>query len=98
MGLRRAGWVAALVRRDACERPTSARRDELALLAVQAENHRIGVNVNQIAPALNTAILEGRVVELELADLDALRCELRGHIQGLRAAFEGNLAWCDAAS
>lgn len=93
MGLRRSGWVAALVRRHAVGRPTFRRADELALLAIQAEVHRIGINVNQIARALNTATLEGRVQDLQLNELEPLRRELREHLGGLRDAFESNLAY-----
>jgi hypothetical protein len=97
MGLRRASWVAALVRRHAVGRPTLARRGEVAVLAIQAEVHRIGVNVNQIARALNTAVLEGRVLDLELSEVQALQRELRSHLLALRAAFEGNLAYWDVS-
>jgi hypothetical protein len=96
MGLRRAGWVAALVRRHATGRPRFDRSQETALLAIQAELRRIGVNVNQIARAMNTAVMEGRVLETELAYVDDLRRELRGHMLALREAFEGNLAYWDA--
>jgi hypothetical protein len=95
MQLRRAGWVAALVRRHASGRPTFSRAEGVAVLAIQAELRRIGVNVNQIARALNTAVLEGRVLELELADLAALRRELRAHMLALREAVEGNLGYWD---
>jgi hypothetical protein len=91
--LRPAGWVAALVRRHALDRPTLARPDEVLLLAIQAEIRRIGVNVNQIARALNTAVLEGRVLELELGEISALQRELRAHVAALGEAFAGNLAY-----
>ena len=94
-GLRRSAWVAALVRRRVRGRPTFPRPDELALIAMQTELRRIGVNVNQIARAMNTAVLEGRVLAAELAYIDDLRRELRAHIGGLREAFEGNLAYWD---
>jgi hypothetical protein len=93
MGLRRAGWVAALVRRHALGRPTFDRTQEVALLAIQGELRRIGVNVNQIAHAMNTAIMEGRVLALELQSIEDLRRELRGHILAMREAFAGNLAY-----
>lgn len=96
-GLTRSAWVAALVRRRLAGKPTFSRPDELALLAIQAEFRRIGVNVNQIARALNTAVVEGKVVELEVAYLDDLRAEIVGHMTILREAFEGNLAYWDAA-
>lgn len=86
-------WVADLVGRHVRGRPRFSRRDEIALLAIQGEIRRIGVNVNQIARALNTAVLEGRVLDLELAYVEDLRRELRGHLGALREAFEGNLAY-----
>jgi len=96
MGLTRNGWAAAVLRRRLQGRPSFPPRDSEALLAMQAELRRIGVNVNQIARALNTAVLEGQVLDLELSYLDALRTETRAHLLALREAFEGNLAYWDA--
>jgi hypothetical protein len=87
------GWAAALLRHRLHGRPTFRRSDGVALLAIQGEVRRIGVNVNQIARALNTAVMEGKVLDLEVAYLDALRTELRAHVLTLREAFEGNLAY-----
>jgi hypothetical protein len=96
MGLTRNAWVAALIRRRLHAKPSFRRSDELSLAAMQTELRRIGVNVNQIARALNTAVLEGKVLDLELAYLDDLRAEIREHILALREAFEGNLAYWQA--
>lgn len=96
MGLSRNAWAAALVRRRLHARPTFRRSDELSLLAMQAELRRIGVNINQIARALNTAVMEGKVLDLELAYLDDLRAEIRAHMLALHEAFEGNLAYWQA--
>lgn len=93
MGLTPNGWVAALVRSRLHGKPTFRLGDAVALLAIQGELRRIGVNVNQIARALNTAVMEGKVLDLEVAYLDALRTELRAHMFTLREAFEGNLAY-----
>lgn len=93
MALPRAAWAAALVRRHASGQVRFSRAGELSLIAIQGEVRRIGVNVNQIARALNTAVLEGRVLELELADIHALRRELRAHMDALGEAFRGNLAY-----
>ena len=93
MGLTRNAWAAALIRCRLHDRPTFRRPDELSLLAMQAELRRIGVNVNQIARALNTAVMEGKVLDLELAYLEDLRVELRAHLLTLREAFDGNLAY-----
>ena len=93
MALTPSTWVAALVRRHATGRPRFSRPAELSLIAVQVELRRIGVNVNQIARALNTAVLEGRVLDTELTAIDDLRRELRAHMEGLHEAFEGNLSY-----
>jgi hypothetical protein len=96
IGLTPNAWAAAVVRRKLHGRPTFGRPDVMSLLAIQTELRRVGGNVNQIARALNTAVGEGRVLELELAYLDDLRAEIRGHMAGLREAFEGNLDYWDA--
>ncbi len=95
MGLTPNAWVAALVRHRLHGKPTFARREEITLLAIQAEYRRIGVNVNQIARALNTAVSEGKVLDLELAYLENLRTELRAHLFTLRTAFAGVQAYWD---
>lgn len=93
MGLSRARWVAALVRRRLLGKPTFPRADALTLMAIQGELRRVGVNVNQIARALNTAVMEGRVLDSELAWARSLRAEIRDHMTGLREAFDGNMAY-----
>jgi hypothetical protein len=96
IGLTPNAWAAAVVRRRLHGRPTFTRPDMVSLLAIQTELRRVGVNVNQIARALNTAVLEGRVLDLELRYLDDLCAEIRGHMAALREAFEGNLGYWDA--
>lgn len=93
MGLTRSGWVAALVRRRVRHRPTFPRVEELAIFAVRTELRRVGVNINQIARALNTAVMEGSVLDAELAWARSLRSEIRDHMAALGEAFEGNLAY-----
>jgi hypothetical protein len=93
MALTPNGWVAALVRNRLHGTPAFRSEDTHALLAIQSDVRRIGVNVNQIARALNTAVTEGKVLDLEVGYLDALRTELRAHMLTLREAFQGNLAY-----
>lgn len=93
MALTPSSWAAALIRNRLHGKPTFAIAEAGALLAIQGEVRRIGVNVNQIARALNTAVMEGKVLDLEIAYLDNLRTELRAHMFTLREAFEGNLAY-----
>ena len=92
-GLTRNAWAAAVLRRRLRDRPTFARSDAVSLIAIQTELRRIGVNVNQIARALNTAVMEGRVLDLELGELEDLRREMRGHLTSLQSALAGNLAY-----
>jgi len=94
-GMTRSGWLAALARRRLLGVPVFARADAIVLIAAQGELRRIGVNVNQIARALNTAVMEGRVLDLEMASLEDFRREIRGHLWGLREALAGNLAYWD---
>jgi hypothetical protein len=95
-GLTRNAWAAAVLRRRLSGRPTFGAVDARGLIAIQGELRRIGVNVNQIARALNTAVLEGRVLDMQLDAVDDLRRELRAHMTAVREAFAGNLAYWEA--
>ena len=92
MGMTPSAWAAAVIRHRLHGRPTFGRDHEIELIALRAEVRRIGVNVNQIARALNTAVMEGAVLDLELRYLDDLRTELRAHVEAVGEAFAGNLA------
>ncbi|MFB7881454.1 plasmid mobilization relaxosome protein MobC [Brevundimonas diminuta] len=95
-GLSRTQWTVALIRRRLHDRPQLSPTDAGAFIGVQRELRRIGVNVNQIARALNTAVLEGRVLDLEVAQLADFSVEIRAHLDGLQDAFRGNLDyWAD---
>jgi hypothetical protein len=92
-GLSRTQWTVALIRRRLHGRPQFSRLESFALIDVQRELRRIGSNVNQIARALNTAVLEWQVLDLEVAQLAAFQTEIRAHVLGLGEAFQGNLAY-----
>lgn len=93
VGLSRTQWSASLVRRRLEGRPQFTPPEAMALIECRRELRRIGVNVNQIARALNTAVMEGAVLGLEMTQMDAHQAELRGWIEALGAAFDGNLAY-----
>lgn len=95
-GLLRTQWAVMLMRRRLHGRLQLAPPEALALIGVRRELHRIGVNINQIARALNTAVMEGAVLDLEIAQLAAFAAEIRGHLGGLDEAFAGNLAYWSA--
>lgn len=93
MGLTRTQWTVALIRARLHRRPQLSRPEALAFIEVQRELRRIGVNINQIARALNTAVMDGAVLDAEVTQLAAFSDEIRGHLVGVREAFEGNLAY-----
>lgn len=95
-GLLRTQWAAALIRRRLHGRLQLTPPEALALIGVRRELHRIGVNINQIARALNTAVMEGAVLDLEIAQLATFAAEIRGYLGGLDEAFAGNLAYWSA--
>ncbi|MFC7380497.1 plasmid mobilization relaxosome protein MobC [Brevundimonas sp. GCM10030266] len=97
-GLSRTQWSVALIRRRLHDRPQFSRPEALALIEVRRELRRIGVNVNQIARALNTAVMDGAVLDLELAQLGAFQAEISAWVDALGEAFEGNLAYWAPAS
>lgn len=96
-GLSRTQWTVGLIRARLHRRPEFRRSEALTLIEVQRELRRIGVNVNQIARALNTAVMDGVVLDLEIAQLDAFAAEIRGHLGGVRDAVQGNLDYWNPA-
>lgn len=98
MGLSRTQWSMALIRRRLHDRPQFSRPEALALIEVRRELRRIGVNVNQTARALNTAVMDGAVLDLEMAQLGAFRAEISAWVDALGEAFEGNLAYSAPAA
>ncbi|NSX34453.1 plasmid mobilization relaxosome protein MobC [Brevundimonas vesicularis] len=90
-GVRRTTWLTAVVRARLLGRPTLKLDDGHAYMMTHRELNRIGVNLNQIARALNTAVLEGTVLNAEVASVEAARAEIRELVQGLRKAFKGNV-------
>ncbi len=93
VGLSRTQWSVSLIRRRLRDRPQFSRPEALALIEVRRELRRIGVNINQIARALNTAVMEGQVLDLELAQLGAFQAEIAAWVEALGEAFDGNLSY-----
>ena len=95
-GLSRTQWSVALIRRRLHGRPQFSRPESFALIDCRRELRRIGVNLNQIARALNTAVLEGAVLDLETVQLAAFQAEIDAWVAALGEAFEGNLTYWEA--
>ncbi|WP_312405805.1 MobC family plasmid mobilization relaxosome protein, partial [Brevundimonas sp.] len=92
-GHSRTQWAVSLIRARLYRRPQFTRSEAMTIVEVQRELRRIGVNINQIARALNTAVMDGTVLELEVAQLDAFSHEIRAHLTGIRDAIRGDLAY-----
>ncbi len=97
-GLSRTQWSVALIRRRLHDRPQFSRPEALALIEVRRELRRIGVNVNQIARALNTAVMEGAVLDVEVKQLGAFQTEIAAWVDAIGEAFDGNLAYWGSAT
>jgi len=89
--LSRTQWSVALIRARLHRRPQLTPVEAVALIEIRRELRRIGVNINQIARALNTAVMEGQVLDLELAQLGAFQAELGAWVEAMGDAFRGNL-------
>ena len=63
-------------------------RETEALLDLTQQLHAVGGNLNQIARALNTAVMEGQVLDLEMAQLGAFQAEIAAWVEALGEAFD----------
>lgn len=93
LGLARTQWVGHLIRGRLYGRPQLSPPETIALIEIRRELRRIGVNVNQIARALNTAVLEGAVLDLEINQLAAHQAEIAVWVQAVGDALRGNLEY-----
>lgn len=92
-GLSRTQWSLALIRARLSRHPQLTRPEAIALVDIRRELRRIGVNINQIARALNTAVMEGAVLDAETTQIAAFADEIRAYVLALTEAFEGNLRY-----
>ncbi|MGK2255250.1 MAG: hypothetical protein ACI8Y6_000541 [Brevundimonas sp.] len=96
-GLSRTQWSVSLIRRRLHNRPQMTPAERVDLLEVRRELRRIGININQIARALNTAVMEGVVLDLEVVQLAAFQSELAAWVTAIGEGFRGNLSYWDGA-
>jgi hypothetical protein len=88
-GLRRTEWIVALVRRRLSGQPRFTPDAAASLLEVRRDLRRLAVNLREMTEA---SVVEGRCVS---ASVEALRVEVRQHLQRVREAVAGNLAYWD---
>lgn len=97
-GVRRTVWLTALIRARLLRRPTLNGEEMDAYWRAQRELNRIGVNLNQVARAVNVAVLDGSVLKAEQHTINAAVSEIREIAKDIRAAFKGNVAYWDAGA
>lgn len=90
-GLTRAAWVRGLVRARLFNRPVMPVDEDQVYRRAVSELHRIGINLNQIARAMNTAVMEGQLVRSEAQSIEEARKEIRQIAADLRQALNGQL-------
>jgi len=91
MGLHRSSWIAALVHRRASGAPRFSREGELSIIRSHSELRRIAATLSDIG--LHLGKLETAEGHDQAVRLEQLAREVRDHMSGLRAGFEGNLSY-----
>ncbi|WP_439400339.1 plasmid mobilization protein (plasmid) [Bradyrhizobium sp. PMVTL-01] len=89
-GMTRTGWIVALVRSRLGSPIQHSTNEHEALRAIVRELNRIGGNINQIARAANTSLLQGRAVEPDLSAIREAKLVIERELAQLRNALNGN--------
>lgn len=94
-GMTRTGWIVALVRSRLGSPVQHSPDEHAALRAIVRELNRIGGNINQIARAANTSVLQGRAVEPDLSAIQEAKLIIETELAQLRSALNGNADYWD---
>jgi hypothetical protein len=95
-GMTRTGWIVALVRSRLGSPVQHSLEEHAALRAIVRELNRIGGNINQIARAANTSVLQGRAVEPDLSGIREAKTVIELALAQLRGALDGNADYWEA--
>jgi hypothetical protein len=94
-GMTRTGWIVALVRSRLGSPVQHSPEERAALRAIVRELNRIGGNINQIARAANTSVLQRRAVEPDLSAIQEAKLVIETELAQLRNALNGNADYWD---
>ena len=94
-GMTRTGWIVALVRSRLGSPVQHSPDEHAAFRAIVRELNRIGGNINQIARAANTSVLQGRAVEPDLSAIQEANLVIETALAQLRIALAGNADYWD---
>lgn len=96
VGMSAPSWVNSLLRRRLQGRPVLRREEELAIIAIQMELRRIGVQARQVLNQAEDKLGHEAMIGAEVEQLAHLHEEIRGHLGRLRAALAGNLDYWES--
>nr|WP_244521610.1 plasmid mobilization relaxosome protein MobC [Bradyrhizobium sp. DOA9] len=94
-GMTRTGWIVALVRSRLASPVQHSPSEHEALRAIVRELNRVGGNINQIARAANTSVLQGRAVEPDPSAIQEAKLVIERELAQLRNALHGNADYWD---
>ena len=94
-GMTRTGWIVSLVRSRLGSPVQHSPNEHDALRAIVRELNRIGGNINQIARAANSSVLQGRAVEIDLSAIEEAKSVIETELARLRNALHGNADYWD---
>jgi hypothetical protein len=89
-GMRRTGWIVALVRARLGSPVQTCPDEREALRAIVRELNRIGANINQIARAANAGVQHDRASEVGLSEIREAKAVVESALTELRRIFEDN--------
>lgn len=89
-GMTRTGWIVALVRSRLASPVQHSQSEQAVLRAIVRELNRIGGNINQVARAANTSVLQGRAVAFDPSEISEARAIIDVALAQLRGALDGN--------
>lgn len=95
-GVRPIQWAETVLRVRLGGTRRLSRPQHLAVNEVRDEVRAIGRNLNQMARAMNVAVMEGRVTEMEVAEVERFEREMRDLSKGLIGALRGMLTYWEA--
>ena len=96
LGLSEARWVNALVSRRVLRQPVLSRQEELAIISIQMELRRIGVQARHVLTRAEDRLGDGAAITAQGQQLAELHREIRHHLRDLRAALQGNLDYWES--
>ncbi|WP_247973596.1 plasmid mobilization relaxosome protein MobC [Bradyrhizobium sp. 195] len=97
-GMTRTGWIVALVRSRLASPVQHSPNEHEALRAIIRELNRIGGNINQIARAVNTSVLQSSAVEPDLSAIQEAKLVIERELAQLRSALHGNADYWNGQS